>query len=77
MPLTDIKQNDPADRIKDHLSIVGATLPEETIYQIGTMEDSVSPDVLLEIVGEFMMELERRFGDSAECAHCQCGWRVR
>ena len=38
------------------------TCPEETLYQIGTMEQSVPPEVLLEIVTEFQEEFERRFG---------------
>ncbi len=38
------------------------TCPEETIYQIGTLEDHVSGDVLLTIVNEFFGEMERRFG---------------
>ena len=29
------------------------TCPEETLYQIGTMEQSVSPEVLFKIVTEF------------------------
>ncbi len=39
------------------------TCPEETIYQIGTMEDHIPPDVLLDVVLEFMDELHVRFGD--------------
>ena len=38
------------------------TCPEESIYQIGTLEDHVSGDVLLTIVNEFFGEMERRFG---------------
>lgn len=38
------------------------TCPEETLYQIGTMEQSVPPEVLLEIVTEFQEEFDRRFG---------------
>lgn len=38
------------------------TCPEETILQIGKMEEHVSADVLLEIAVEFMAEIERRFG---------------
>lgn len=38
------------------------TCPEETLYQIGTMEQSVPPEVLLEIVTEFQEEFESRFG---------------
>lgn len=39
------------------------TCPEETILQIGTMEDSVSPKVLAQIAEDFYDEFERRFGD--------------
>lgn len=38
------------------------TCPEESIYQIGTLEESVSPGTLLQIVNEFQAEFERRFG---------------
>lgn len=38
------------------------TCPEETIYQIGTIEEYVSPEVLLQIVNEFFGEMETRFG---------------
>ena len=38
------------------------TCPEESIYQIGTMGQSVSPDTLGCIVQEFYEEFERRFG---------------
>ena len=38
------------------------TCPEETIYQIGTVEESVPPEVLFQIVNEFYGEFERRFG---------------
>ena len=51
------------DRTVDDLLGDKRLCPEETIYQIGTKENSVSPEVLLEIVGEFMMELDRRFGE--------------
>ncbi len=57
------RRHSERDRSVDDLLADKRFCPEETIYQIGTMEDSVSPDVLLEIVGEFMMELERRFGE--------------
>lgn len=35
---------------------------EKTVYQIGTMEDTVPPETLLEIMGEFMLEMQQRFG---------------
>ena len=38
------------------------TCPEESIYQIGTMEESVPPGTLALIVSEFYEEFERRFG---------------
>ena len=37
------------------------TCPEESLIQIGTMEQSVSPAVLVEIAAEFFEEFERRF----------------
>lgn len=39
------------------------TCPEETIYQIGTMEESASPEILLQIATEFFAEFDRRFGE--------------
>lgn len=38
------------------------TCPEETIYQIGTLDNHVSPELLLQVVTEFMSELSERFG---------------
>lgn len=38
------------------------TCPEESLIQIGTMEQSVPPEVLAEIAKEFFDEFERRFG---------------
>ena len=38
------------------------TCPEESIYQIGTMEESVPAGTLALIVSEFYEEFERRFG---------------
>ena len=38
------------------------TCPEESIYQIGTMGESVPPETLFRIVNEFYEEFERRFG---------------
>ena len=38
------------------------TCPEETLYQIGTMEQSVPPEVLFQIVTEFQEEFDRRSG---------------
>lgn len=38
------------------------TCPEETIYQIGTLDNHVSPELLLQVVTEFISELSGRFG---------------
>jgi len=38
------------------------TCPEESIYQIGTIEESVSPETLLLVVNDFHIEFEKRFG---------------
>lgn len=38
------------------------TCPEETIYQIGTVEESVPPKILLHVANDFFGEMERRFG---------------
>ena len=47
----------PEDLLKDK-----KTCPEESLIQIGTMEQSVPPDVLAQIAMEFFEEFERRFG---------------
>lgn len=39
------------------------TCPEESIYQIGTVEESVSGDVLAKIVVDFFEEMEQKFGE--------------
>lgn len=39
------------------------TCPEETIFQIGTMAESVDPDVLVHIAYEFFLEFNKRFGE--------------
>lgn len=57
------RRHSERDRSVDDLLADKRFCPEETIYQIGTMEDSVSPDELLAIVGEFILEMERRFGE--------------
>ena len=57
------RRHSERDRTVDDLLGDKHLCPEETIYQIGTKEDSVSPEVLLEIVGEFIIELDRRFGE--------------
>ena len=38
------------------------TCPEESIYQIGTVEESVPPETLFQIVNEFYAAFDRRFG---------------
>lgn len=39
------------------------TCPEETVYQIGTIEESVSGETLAMIAVEFFAEMERRYGE--------------
>lgn len=50
------------NRTVDDLLKNNKTCPEESIYQIGTMEESVPPSMLALIVSEFYEEFERRFG---------------
>ena len=50
------------NRTVDDLLKNNKTCPEESIYQIGTMEESISPGTLALIVSEFYEEFERRFG---------------
>ena len=38
------------------------TCPEETVYQIGTLDNHVPPELLIEIVTEFMEIANERFG---------------
>lgn len=38
------------------------TCPEETIYQIGTIEESAPPEILLQIANDFFGEMKNRFG---------------
>ena len=52
------ERNRTTDDIRNHKK----TCPEETIYQIGTKDDYVDPDLLLSIVTEFITELCDRFG---------------
>ena len=47
------------------------TCPEETLYQIGTVEGSVPPEVLFTVVRKFQEEFERRFG--FPCPHLRLG----
>lgn len=53
------ERNRTTDDIRTHKK----TCPEETIYQIGTKDDYVAPDVLVTIVTEFITELADRFGE--------------
>ena len=48
----------PEDLLRDK-----RTCPEETIYQIGNMDGTVSPEVLAEIAAVFFEEIDRRFGE--------------
>lgn len=38
------------------------TCPEESVFQIGTMEEHVPPDVLFKVVVDFITEIDKRFG---------------
>lgn len=38
------------------------TAPEETIFQIGTFDNHVPPEILLQVVTDFLVELDTRFG---------------
>lgn len=51
------------DRTTEDLRLDKKTCPEESLIQIGTMEQSVQPDVLAEIAAEFFEEFQRRFGE--------------
>ena len=51
------------DRSTEDLWKDKKTCPEESLIQIGTMEQSVSPAVLARIAAEFFEEFERRFGE--------------
>ena len=51
------------DRTTEDLRLDKKTCPEESLIQIGTMEQSVSPWVLTKIAMEFFEEFERRFGE--------------
>lgn len=39
------------------------TCPEETVYQIGTMDEHVTADVLQRVMEEYIAECKRRFGE--------------
>ena len=38
------------------------TCPEETVFQIGTLDNYAPPEILLQVVTDFIAETERRFG---------------
>ena len=65
------------NRTTEDLLANKTTCPEETIYQIGTIDEHVSKDVLFAIVTEFLAEFERRFGTHVHildfALHCDEG----
>ena len=56
------RRHSERNRTIDDLLKNNKTCPEETIFQIGTIEESVSPETLVSVVGEFYQEFEKRFG---------------
>ena len=52
------RNRSPEDLLKDK-----RTCPEESIMQIGNMDEHTSPDVFAEIAGEYFEEFNKRFGD--------------
>ena len=62
MPGTRKTRHTERNRTVDDLLKNNKTCPEESIYQIGTIEESVPPGTLALIVSEFYEEFERRFG---------------
>ncbi|MBR2562101.1 MAG: serine/arginine repetitive matrix protein 2 [Eubacterium sp.] len=50
------------NRTPEHLRTDKRTCPEETIYQMGTLGDSESPEVLCAVATEFFAEFNARFG---------------
>ena len=58
----DQRRHSERNRTIDDLLKNNKTCPEETIYQIGTIEESVPPEILIQVVAEFYEEFERRFG---------------
>ena len=51
------------DRTTEDLRLDKRTCPEESLIQIGTMEQSVPPELLARIASEFFEEFQRRFGE--------------
>ena len=47
------------------------TCPEETIYQIGTVEESVSPEILLQIANDFFWRNGKQIWYS--CSYSELG----
>ncbi len=47
------------------------TCPEETIYQIGTIEESAPPEILLQIANDFFGEMKKQVRHS--CAYSELG----
>ncbi len=56
------RRHSERNRTIDDLLKNNKTCPEETIFQIGTIEESVSPETLLTVVNDFYVEFEKRFG---------------
>ncbi|MCC8137894.1 MAG: serine/arginine repetitive matrix protein 2 [Clostridiales bacterium] len=52
------ERNRSADDIRKNKK----TCPEESLFQLGTMDDHASPEVLLQVALEFMDAFEKRFG---------------
>ena len=50
------------NRTVDDLLTNNKTCPEESIYQIGTVEESVSGEILAKIANEFFSEMEEKYG---------------
>ena len=51
------------NRTPEDLRMDKRTCPEETIYQMGTLGDSESPEILCFIATEFFTEFDERFGE--------------
>ena len=65
------------NRTVEDLLVNKTTCPEETVYQIGTIDEHVSEDVLFNIVTDFLAEFTRRFGSHVHildfALHCDEG----
>ena len=65
------------NRTVDDLLVNKTTCPEETVYQIGTIDEHVSEEVLFNIVTDFLAEFTRRFGSHVHildfALHCDEG----